>query len=589
MAARSTVAAGNWNSAAVWASGAIPGPGDTATISHAVTVPGNVAVGHSPGTGDAVAAIRVTSTGTLTVDSGVTLVCRGDIMLENSTMTMQSGSVLEFDATLASVPLSSTYKLQIGTAHDIPSRLNINGTQAARVIIRSKAGGANARIGGVRDQWGDGFLQSGLITGTQFQFERIGNSSYAAIEFAPTASSTFSLTKGVFDNCGRVVNHLAISSDANVTIEEVTWKNTLADQCLSLYGDAPKTSGKIRSMKFCVFDKRAELFPPKDWNIENNYFHDGYVVSDGVWASFINNFIRVQFDVNIAANAKDCFVLHDNPSEFNPHLTFAGRWGGRNYQVDGFIFETTSTVTGDGGAEGDCIQIGEPGSPVTVEVKNCIVLPSASNPRTMTGTLVSCLGNSNTTVNIHHNTCFIGNQGLLAVGENYGGHTGMIASLDHNIAWDDAVPRGYKMYDSGSNDVVNNIVSAANANYNCGHNLLGGTNLKGYNGLEFSSGSPGANDVDVDPQFVDSTRDLAKWSESIGGPGTVAHALGELRKRNDATGANASATVANLLSYIRAGFVPQNPALKNVGGSDIGAVAIASATATKRRMMMMGI
>lgn len=405
---------------------------------------------------------------------------------------------------------------------------------------------------------------------------------------ASTHSSTFSLSNGVFDTCAKIETPFNVSGDANVTISNITWKNTVGDSCIKIYSPYGKTAGKTRSITGCVFDKYTEFYPPVDWLITGNYFHNGFYVSDGIWNLFEANFVRVQDSINIAGSVKDCFILHDNIWDNNPHFMSAGNWGGRNYVVDGVIFEATSTTNAQDGAEGDCIMMGTSGSAVTVEVKNCIVLPGGSSPQTMSGTLVSALGNANITINVHHNTCYVGNQGILAVGETYAGHTGMVTGFDHNIAWDDAVPRGYKMYDVGTNDNISNIVLSANANYNCGHNVMAGSNLKGYNNLEFSSGSPGANDVDVNPQFIDATRDLAKWDQSLGGPGTVAHALVELQKKNDATGYNSAFNITALLTYIRGGFVPQNQALKNIGGSDIGAVAVLAAT-SKKRMMMMGI
>lgn len=79
---------------------------------------------------------------------------------------------------------------------------------------------------------------------------------------------------------------------------------------------------------------------------------------------------------------------------------------------------------------------------------------------------------------------------------------------------------------------------------------------------------PGVHDqANVNPQFTDPTRNLQTWDASLGGPGTIASALGRIQ--HDPTLTNAS-----LLPYIRNGFAPTNPAYKGTAadGGDIGAV-----------------
>jgi hypothetical protein len=119
-------------------------------------------------------------------------------------------------------------------------------------------------------------------------------------------------------------------------------------------------------------------------------------------------------------------------------------------------------------------------------------------------------------------------------------------------------------------------VGSAAANNNCGFNLLTGSNGKGYDLLEFSSGTPGANDVATNPNFVDAARRLSKWDTSLGGAGTTANALAQLRKRNDTSGYNTAYTINALLTYVRAGFRPTNVALKGTAhdGGDIGSQSV---------------
>jgi hypothetical protein len=78
----------------------------------------------------------------------------------------------------------------------------------------------------------------------------------------------------------------------------------------------------------------------------------------------------------------------------------------------------------------------------------------------------------------------------------------------------------------------------------------------------------------VDPQYVDTTRDLATWDASLGGAG--GEYAGFLRLWADTT------LIDDAIAYIRDGFAPQNAALNNTAhdGGDVGAVAAVVGAAT---------
>jgi len=103
----------------------------------------------------------------------------------------------------------------------------------------------------------------------------------------------------------------------------------------------------------------------------------------------------------------------------------------------------------------------------------------------------------------------------------------------------------------------------------------------GYHMLAVSA-ALGVHDVNADPDFVDSARDLAAWDTALGGAGTAANALTELRKRNSA-GYDTDYNVAALVAWVKEGFGPTNSLLRAAGdpgdGSpDIGAVDYAGPT-----------
>jgi len=118
---------------------------------------------------------------------------------------------------------------------------------------------------------------------------------------------------------------------------------------------------------------------------------------------------------------------------------------------------------------------------------------------------------------------------------------------------------------------VDNIVAGANLNFNCGFNLIAGSEGNGINLPVTAAHS--ANSITADPEFVDSSRDIEAWDASLGGPGTVASAVAELAKLGLST-YNSDYNVADLNTFHRGGFAPQNTELKDNGhdGVTMGAV-----------------
>ena len=144
-------------------------------------------------------------------------------------------------------------------------------------------------------------------------------------------------------------------------------------------------------------------------------------------------------------------------------------------------------------------------------------------------------------------------------------------------------------------------MSAANCDYNAGWNAGGNQAIANYyDSVQYpgiwSSGAGGAHDVaDHDPQFVDSTRNILTWDKSLGGPnpGTSADAINLLKLTAIVDGSgnlpsgfsgtpNASATIANLVTYVKTGFQVRNPSLNNSGhdGKTIGAEDYVSSDAS---------
>jgi hypothetical protein len=560
----STVAAGSWATSANWSPAGVPGDGDSVTINHAITSSTDKTIGGSGVNGTA--AIIVNGSGSLTLSSGSTLTAKGDIVLNNATLTMGAGTTIEMNSAGAATPAATHYGILIGQAHNQSSaRLVANGVNGNRCVIRSNAGGGNGYI------TDSGFLNGGLITATYTLFIRMGDSANDNL-FSANSSGTYSITNSSLDTCGRFTSTYNNSSDCSVTFQHNVWKNSLGSECLRILGNSPGSySSGTRLIDDCSFDKPVAFFTGEHYTVTSNYFWASYDANDAAWYLFDGNwdYKTTATETPVPASASNNYRVIDGAALTNPHfLQF--RAYARDVTIDGDVFQFTGT---DG--QGDCILTPStnPAAPQTYTVTRCIMLKNGGSD--CSGTPFTFFGNqSNVSLNFHHNTFYTGSQGG-AVGETGGGYANTLTCRD-NSAWDDAgVARGYLLFDSGTNDSVTDLVPSSLADYN---NVFG--LLASYVNLEFSSGSPGAHDQAVNPQYADSARRIETWDASLGGPGTVAHAIAELKKRNDPSQTyNSNYTVAALLTYVKAGFAPKNQALKNAdhtGSGDIGAVAVSA-------------
>ena len=565
-----SVQPGNWSSPQTWLNGIVPGAGAAALVRHAVVVDAPTIVGTSPASGET-PAITVVSGASLSIAAGIHLTVRGDVALANGPLVLNGSSIFEFDASQAASPAATRYLLKIGTAPgQTSSRLVLNGTASARCLLTS-ASTNGAAPGAITDSSLPG---GGLVTGSYCDLRRIGDAQYNALSIAATGASFFSLSNVTFDSCGLLATTFSVGSDAAFVLRNTTFRNSQASAAVMLNFYNAKSLSGTRILDGNVFDKTVLLYPPRAVEISNNIFYSRFQVSsDDVgegWASFRGNFVRnpSPLEVILAGDSTDNYWLTDVPraQDYNPHFVQALTW--RGMTIDGDIFEYTGTDD-----NGDCISLANPPAAAALTIRRCIALPNGGV--STSGTLFSALGGPNASVSAEHNTWFTGPEGA-AVGETYPGYPGMVRSFKSNLGWDDT-PRGWLLYDSGINDPVPDLVSAANADFNCGYNVRAN-----YAGLEFTSGAPGEHDVNVNPEFVDPRRNLAAWDLSLGGPGTVTHAVEQLLLKNDA-GVTAGYTTQALAAYIRGGFAPTNVTLAAAAhdGGTIGAVRyVGAATPT---------
>lgn len=590
MTAITSAQTGFWDDTATWSGGVVPGNGDTVTIAaHTVTVRTNITVGHSPPSNDATAAITFSqATGKLVID-GVTLKVRGDIrFLGNTTVREQLvlqvasgvGAILEFDASQATTPLSQNYRLMFNNnASSQYSKLRIVGTSASAYCqVRSNAGGGNAfftRLG----NFSTGMLQADFAL-----FTRIGDATnpFYDTTIGNVTQSELILRDVVFDACGKLVSTITANAGADCELRRVTWKNSANATRSAEFGAGPSTNKAF--LTDCYADKEIQITDLANWTIDDTLFEGGLAIAgSNAWDSAQRVLMRI-----VTAGAPrevngpcvDWYVLFDftgiNPHGLKPRTSsIAGSF-------DGILFDYR------GSSEvGDLINIpaGAAGGR-SVIAQRCIVMRNASGHQP--GKLMSILG-ANNRLEAYHNTIPGSGDsnnsecGVIEYGEGGNGADGDILGCKSNLSIGTRANGAVIL----SRDIANTTqlgtsTTAAMFSHNGKYQpRTSSTDANGYHAYHtgatkiFTTGVPGANDVTLsaDP-CVDSTRNARTWDTSLGGAGTNANVLAELKKRYDFTQSwNSSYSLANLFAYIRAGFEVTDAALNNAGhdGATIGA------------------
>lgn len=235
----------------------------------------------------------------------------------------------------------------------------------------------------------------------------------------------------------------------------------------------------------------------------------------------------------------------------------------------------------------------------SVAFETSIVLADGSGLDTACS-LINFGSSTSSAITVLHNTAMVGSESPF-VGD-YTGIAGMIASYENNLFWTfsstASVTDGpLKLLDSGhpTTGGVQNYVSPTNADYNACWNCEAG----GYSGNGYSinlTAQAGAHDVNLSgstsasgPNFVDPTRDFLAWCKSLGITGTVPSIISTCRAnmmtQNNFSGVVSGFTISALISWVTAGFAPQNSALHNTAsdGTDIGAVAYQASGSVRHR------
>ena len=634
---------GPWNAGTTWVGGIVPTTGDQVVIaaSNTVTIASDVDIGHSPDIGipsatytnrpadapmpssasSAGAALCVRKGASLTVGAGRKLTVRGNLDLR-STLALEAGAKLVFDTSLAPTPSETQYWMKIwpdgtsfgklvcrGTAEN-PCRVESNPANHASIIsgYNLYAVGANA-----------GYINFTAVgNGAQIDaehtvFQDMGDGRFPAWSYRPEAAGIYRLQDCLFNRCGRVFGAPNKTTIVTTSFERVRWTASIPKAAdfntagnwgiLQTGAGTGANAGNSCRLIQCDVDLNTLLYDLNGFTIEDCIFRGGAqgfspdAVNPAIPSSFKRNLLRYVAVNGKAQNDKlvipyggtieDCLVIHDYETPENPHFLMV-RYNSGHAAVRGCIFWWSSTngVVNDGG-DGPMLWGSSSGTrdDNSLLIEKCIFLPNGRGPDARN--CLSCnvtsglMTNAVATVSVVRNTSF-GTQGV-SFGETSTTFTGAIKEVKSNLFVGPADNSGTKMNDFGHGET--NVVTAADADYNAGWRMANGSNYiagqtgKGYDKLKLSGDlAIGRHDLDgVDPHLIDPWRSPRKWSESQGGDGTMTDVMNRLVP-------NGTATIQDLLNYIREGMRPTNPALKGAGdpaaGSpDIGAVDLGASAA----------
>jgi hypothetical protein len=656
--AYTSAATGNWNSSSTWTPTGIPVSGDTVTIAsgHTVTVPSGytAACGTSPT--DNSGATALTINGPLVVNG--TLVWKGPVKQGNATVTVNGGGTLTYDATLAATPATALYGWEISQADlQANARLVLNGSSGSRVTVNSASTTATPRGFGnllIGNQNG------GRIEATYTDFSYIGSTAVNGGQVCATKLSSnvglLSFDHCTFDHCGMVyTSNMATAANFVFTFNRIT--NPINSSfALQLDGTNAATGQRLITNNDIagVFFVSGTADINGGWTIKHNVC--GRVVYSGGSSgqpTFTNGTGGTVWDQNLlfqvsATTSSDPAVTPPNgtltnsylfrqvpPSYANGHPVYT-KMTGPSLLIDGWVFHYAGVDT-----DGDMIEPngGDDASARTYTIQKSIFMPNAAG--LACGSFVnnsSTQAQPKTVITFDHNTCALGTAagsvfGVAAEASGTTWSAGAVASIRSNLGWRATSGTGYwSLPDSATATISNAAVTAADYNnsYNVSNNAYGGP-------AGMYATTPGAHDLAVNPQFVDSARSLLNFDQGyLGQPVATAWANGTAYNVGDVVSASTStfyggatynfrcavahtaATATNkpasgsgwtpywepaavkliaddvlagttysggttsligeLVAWTKAGFAPQNAALHNTAhdGTDRGAVAFAS-------------
>lgn len=547
---------GDWSSSATWGGAGVPGTGDTATINNGVTVTqdGNVTVG------------ATVVAGRLTMATGVTLTMEGALTIGNG--TSQDGQ-LDFGA-------GST--LALGS----------NNLILGNCWLRS-----NATSGSWAKITGTGNIQThGTVTGpkqdivlTYVSFQNTGTILFA---HKPTGTGAAGITNQIdiqhctFVSTGTITSGLAATGATDMLRR---WEyNDFVSTGAILFTGLAGTPTSETSLKYNTFSATSgtniRINNIHQWSIEGNVFRN-YTYSVGsssmsgahTWAgnAFIATALGGGTNIYLSNETYTAPTLQDNyvyADYGNPHeFSISGSGGSGTIQYLRNVFEETAATD-----EGNILQ---PGTLAMLAEKNLVIGQGVLGTRTSSVTGAGATFKQNTICVTDDES---GEYGRLWLFESTGNYVGDL-KLTSNLMY----PKSSVTLTSTEYFATNNTatipITITYGDYNSYPSGL----TAAYRQMTVTNTG---HDVNLDPGFVDDTRNLGKWGQTVHGTdGSASAAITKLlaingynstsKTQSDTpSGATIYGADTSLVNWVRAGYVPTNTDLLTAGegGIYIGAL-----------------
>lgn len=569
----SNVTTGNWNTSGSWTPSGVPGSADTVTIlnGHTITLDADITVG------------ATVVEGRLTMGTGRTL-------------TMNAGTLTIGNGT------SKDGQLDFGAGATLA--LGSNNLILGNCILRS-----NATTSSWATVTGSGNIQThGTVTGpkqdivlTYVSFQNTGSILFA---HKPTGTGGAGVTNQIdiqhctFVGTGTITSGLAATGATDMLRR---WKyNDFRNIGLFTITGLAGTSSLESSISYNTFNNSTvnglKINNLSGFTISNNVFDNyniGYPSSGSSGAHTITqNFFTyptsasggsgyIQLSCSYAASTISKNYIYND--FYNPHMiTFGSGSGGTGtFSVTENVTESTQTA-----AEGDFINPGVLGISAT---KNLQI-----GPATIVATANSYVGAG---ITMSQNTIYLtyndgdtwGHTWLLESSATYTGDVKLSSNL---MAYKSGVSQGASAYFATNNTSIipqtlyfgdyNAYPSGLTANYR-----------------QFTVTNTG-HDINIsDPQFVDPSRNLQTWGQTVlGTGGTVQQAKDKFLAINGynstsktqsdiPSGATIYGSTNSLVNWVQAGYVPKAQALKTAGegGIWIGAFDVQASSSTPTDIM----
>jgi hypothetical protein len=600
---------GSWNVASTWTScgSSVPGPGDVARISNAHTV--DIPSGYQAIIGnwysntythgiatltDGLPALSCTAdngTGILTVHG--TLTFRGHVAVCNASWTAYAGAILEHDSSGASSPSATHYRWPTGMAFRPTAQTLIRGVSGNRVIVRN-ATGSGTFYGFTYD--GNGSPQnSGSVDFSYATISGCGGASTNCIDGASysgafvmrcdhclvTNSGQFNMRdQGGDTSASFLITNTTITSSANSTytvmLVDVKSPHVILDTIytdgqiwLNIVTGQASTDTHFRNVvtrEIVGTVNYPITFNGSTWRI-NEFDRYLRITDTGLSTghpAYLPGGTLTRTMCVISGNYPHCFQGPVGDG-VNPDV------------VDGGYLEKNGGGSPGTGGHG---YLGPPTSSTAAltTIKNVIVACATDN-----GYGVSL--SSNAISPTYLKTFFLNNNtycGKYTANDGtsrgfgfelaYTAPAGMLQGLRNNIVFSNTPSDVAYIVHTGATGTPG-AGTFANVDYNWKWNVGTGPYQYAPNAY-YAPNPPGSHDSTGDPQFVQQ-RHFLDWCQMLKPAiGTWTDCVAEFAKMNDDSGYDQRFTILNAYNWLRAGYVPQNPAVYTAGdtGGQVGAM-----------------